>query len=74
MVGPEGYLGAGAVSLPVQLRVWQHVQGHVTDPCGHLMFAQQKEDFGQKVEDECIVTRQVYGLFTETLGIEHIDN
>ena len=63
------YLGTGTVGLPVELRVWEHVQGHVADPCGHLMFAQQKEDLCQKVQGERIVTGQVYGLRTQTVKL-----
>lgn len=61
------YLCAVAVCLPVDLWVWEHVQGHVADPCGHLMFAQQKEDLCQKVQGECIITGQLYGLRTQTV-------
>lgn len=49
------YLGAGAVGLPVEFRVRQHIEGHVTDPCGHLMFPQQIEHLGQLVQDKRIV-------------------
>ncbi len=61
------YLGTGAVGLPVDLWVWEHVQSHVADPCGHLMFAQKKKDLCQKVQGECITTGQVYGLRTHTV-------
>ena len=49
------YLGAGSVDLPVEFRVRQQVESHVTDPCGHLVFPQQIENLGQPVQDEHIV-------------------
>lgn len=61
------YLGPGAVRLPVELRVWEHIQAHVADPSGHLMFPQEKEDLCQQVQGERITAGQVYGLRTPTI-------
>lgn len=60
------YLGSGAVRLPVELWIWEHVEAHIADPSGHLMFPQQKEDLCQKVQGERIAAGQVYGLSTQT--------
>lgn len=63
------YLGSGAVRLPVELWIWEHVEAHVADPSGHLIFPQQKEDLCQKVQGEHIAAGQVYGLSTRTVSL-----
>lgn len=49
------YLCLGAVGLPVEVRVPQDLQCHFAYPFGHLLLAQEVEDFCWAVQDGRVV-------------------
>lgn len=59
----RAYLRPGAVCLPVELRVPRDIQCHIAYPFGHLLLAQEVEDFRQAVQDGRIVFHRFYRLF-----------